>query len=109
MVASAGKFALESESSWLQALLCMLKYMPVFFFLILLYRVYHCECSFEAVSDCGLPLLSPLSILSLSPSAHFTILCENNLDLVLLHGLGFCFKAFGMNERYKSRREAGPD
>lgn len=39
------------------------------FFLILLYRVYHCECSFEAVSDCGLPLLSPLSILSLSPSA----------------------------------------
>lgn len=48
------------------------------FFLILLYRVYHLECSFEAVSYCGLPLLSPLSDLSLS----FSPSCENLLDLI---------------------------
>lgn len=78
----------------------MLKYMPVFFFssFYIVYIIVNAVLKQYQIAGYRFFLLS-LFFLSL----------PLGLDLVLLHGLGFCFKAFGMNERYKSRREAGPD
>jgi hypothetical protein len=77
MVASAGEFALESASSWLKALLCMLKYMPVFFFssFYIVYIILNAVLTQYQIAGCRLLLLSlpPLSAFSLSLSLSLSI------------------------------------
>lgn len=63
MVASAYGFALESGSLWLEVLLCMLKYKPVFFFssFYVVYIIVNAVLKQYQIAGCRFFLLSDFS------------------------------------------------
>jgi hypothetical protein len=63
MVASADGFALESGFLWLEVLLCMLKYMPVFFFssFYIVYIILNAVLKQYQIAECRFFLLSDFS------------------------------------------------
>lgn len=65
----------ESVSSWVKALLCMLKYMPVFFFssFYIVYIILNAVLKQYQIAGCRFFLLSlSLSILRVYPAYYYT-------------------------------------